>query len=124
MFTLQRAIFQSLGISMMKKPIMRDKKKWFHTQVISNPLIVLQLLCCLGISHNIIFIWLSRIELVMYFFSGIIFTLVIEVWIILLIIKFNTDESDIPRFDKVTTFKELKELKTANVSRWSRRTNP
>ena len=72
------------GISTINK---LEKFKQFQIKVLASPLLFMQIWSVPPILHHIIFNWLVTIGPILYFFAGIIFTIVAQIYTCIIILS-------------------------------------
>ena len=101
-------IVQSTLVSALAKGIgnlNRKDRYWdrLFGKVIKNPMIFMGLLVVPGLIHHIIFKYLNRIWPILYFCSGMFFTLALELYLILLLLHANEQEyKDYTEYDHIS----------------------
>lgn len=86
MFRLQATILQTLGLQLQRN---RKDQQFRHIfkRIASSPLLFMQIWCIPPIIHHIFFKWLVKIGPILYFIAGIVFTLTIEIYGLLVLLN-------------------------------------
>jgi hypothetical protein len=93
MLTIFKTIFKSTGKSASR---VNTEQRWeqIQTEVLSNPVLFMQIWSIPGIIHHVIFNWLVTIGPILYFFAGIIFTFAAAIYICLLFLHVPMNDGD------------------------------